>query len=218
VRLLVLGPPGAGKGTQAGRLAADLGVAHIATGDMFRALLRTDSPLARRLRSFMDRGELVPDDLTNELLEKRLAEPDAANGFILDGYPRNVDQARRLDALLAARDAPLGKVIKFMVTGPEIVARLSGRWVCPTCGTVYHVTQNPPRVRGVCDLDGTPLVQRPDDTEETVLHRLEVYGKQTKPLYDFYAARGILEGVDAIGTPEEVYDRLAAVTGLETKR
>jgi adenylate kinase len=217
VRLILLGPPGAGKGTQAARLAADLAVAYIATGDMFRALLRSDTPLAERLRGYIQAGELVPDDFTNELLEKRLAEPDASEGFVLDGYPRNVEQALRLDQLLSARGVALDLAVKFMVTGPEIVARLSGRWVCPTCGTVYHLVTKPPKQAGICDLDATPLVQREDDKEETVLHRLAVYGESTKPLYDLYASRGILREIDAIGSTEEVYQRLTAAVGAEAK-
>lgn len=214
MRAIVLGPPGAGKGTQAGRLAADLAVAYIATGDMFRAMARSETPLAKEVRSYMDRGELVPDELANRMLEERLAEPDAAGGFVLDGYPRDVDQAKRLDEVLAARQTAVDKVFRFMVTGPEIIARLSGRRVCPVDGTAYHMVTNPPKVPGICDIDGTPLVQRPDDTEETVKHRLEVFGERTKPLYDFYAERGILVAVDGIGTTEEVYRRLAAAAGL----
>ncbi|MGH2717470.1 MAG: adenylate kinase [Actinomycetota bacterium] len=214
MRAIVLGPPGAGKGTQAGRLAAELGVAYIATGDMFRAMARSETPLAQEVRSYMDRGELVPDELTNRMLEARIEEPDAADGFVLDGYPRDVDQAKRLDDVLAAKNTAVDRVFRFRVTGPEIVARLSGRWVCPADGAAYHVITNPPKVAGICDVDGTPLVQRPDDTEETVKHRLEVFGERTKPLYDFYAARDIMVDVDAIGTTEEVHDRLAQAAGL----
>ncbi|HEU5004398.1 MAG TPA: adenylate kinase [Actinomycetota bacterium] len=218
MRLVILGPPGAGKGTQTSRLASDLGIAHIATGDIFRAMRSStdtqQSPLADRLRSYMDRGELVPDELTNEIVAHRLAEPDAEPGFLLDGYPRTTEQAKVLDAELEAQGRPIDKAVKLMITGPEIIARLAGRLVCPVDGATYHLRSNPPRVPGLCDLDGTPLVQRPDDTEEAVLRRLEVYGKQTKPLYDWYAARGILDEVDAIGTPDEVYERLAKVVGL----
>jgi len=214
LRLIVLGPPGAGKGTQASRLAVRLGVTHIATGDMFRQVSGTDTDLGRRLRSYMDRGELVPDDLTNELVEARISEPDAANGFVLDGYPRSVDQAKMLDKALAARGTALDRAIKFMITGPEIVARLPGRRVCPVDGSVYHLVTHPPKVPGRSDIDGTPLVQREDDTEETVLRRLEVYGASTKPLYDLYAERGILVPVDAIGTTDEVFERLLDVVGV----
>ncbi|MEA2566306.1 MAG: adenylate kinase [Actinomycetota bacterium] len=215
MRIVLLGPPGAGKGTQAARLAAHLGVPHIATGDMLRLAANADTPLGRRLHSYMDRGELVPDDLTNSIVEERIGQPDAAGGFILDGYPRSVDQAKMLDESLAMQGASLDKAIKFMITGPEIVKRLSGRLVCPVDGSVYHLVTNPPKVDKLCDIDGTPLVQREDDSEETVLRRLEVYGQRTKPLYDLYGERGILDEVDAIGSTEEVYERLlrAAASG-----
>ena len=215
MRIVLLGPPGAGKGTQAARLAAHLGVPHIATGDMLRLAANADTPLGRRLHSYMDRGELVPDDLTNSIVEERISQPDAAGGFILDGYPRSVDQAKMLDESLAMQGASLDKAIKFMVTGPEIVKRLSGRLVCPVDGSVYHLVTNPPKVDKLCDIDATQLVQREDDSEETVLRRLEVYGQRTKPLYDLYGERGILDEVDAIGSTEEVYERLlrAAASG-----
>jgi adenylate kinase len=213
--LVLLGPPGAGKGTQAERLARHLGVPHIATGDMLRHVSSSDTPLGRRLRSYMDRGELVPDELTNEILEARISEADAAAGFVLDGYPRNVDQAKMLDKALAAKGVELDRAIKLMITGAEIIARLSGRRVCPVDGRVYHIVTNPPKVPGRCDVDGAPLVQREDDTEETIRRRLEVYGKSTKPIYEFYAGRGLLVEVDAIGTPDEVYQRMIRALGLE---
>lgn len=215
MRLVVLGPPGAGKGTQGRRLAADLGVPHIATGDMFRALAHTDSPLGHSLKVSLDAGELIPDGLTNQLVEERLGQPDAAAGFVFDGYPRTLDQAKVLDGVLAAQGKRLDKAIKFMVTGPEIVARLSGRWACPVDGSVYHPALNPPKVPGICDLDGATLVQREDDREETLLRRLEIYGEQTKPVYEFYAEQGILESLDAIGGPEDVHQRLIRIVGPE---
>lgn len=214
MRLVFFGPPGAGKGTQGARLAAHFGVPHIATGDMFRHAVEAGTPLGRKVREYLDRGELVPDDLTNELVRERLGQPDAS-GFVLDGYPRTVEQVAGLDQILEEQGAELDRVVRFLVTGDEIVARLSGRWICPTCKAVYHVDTHPPQTPGVCDNDGTALVQRDDDQEETVLRRLEVYGRQTKPLLDNYAERGLLVEVDAIASPDEVFRRLLkAVDGL----
>ncbi|MGH2732478.1 MAG: adenylate kinase [Actinomycetota bacterium] len=206
--LIFLGPPGAGKGTQAARVAQYLRVPHIATGDMFRQAANGETALGRWIKGYMDQGQLAPDSVTNGLVAERLSMPDAAGGFVLDGYPRNLEQARFLDTGLARLGAKLDRVVKFIVTGAEIVARLSGRRVCPRCGAVYHQTLRPPQVSGVCDNDGSELVQREDDTEETVLRRLEVYGCQTKPLYDFYTDRGLLVEVDGVGPAEDVFQRL----------
>lgn len=214
LRIVLLGPPGAGKGTQAELLASHLGVPHIATGDMLRLAANADTPLARNLHSYMDRGELVPDELANAIVEDRISQPDAEGGFILDGYPRSVDQAKMLDEALAVRGMGLDRVIKFMVTGPEIVSRVTGRRVCPVDGSVYHVVTKPPKVEGHCDIDGTPLIQREDDDAGTILHRLEVYGERTKPLYELYGEKGILDGVDAIGSTEEIFQRLLKVLGV----
>lgn len=175
---------------------------------MFRKAHEEDTPLTRKIRSFMDRGELVPDVATNEMVQERLSEKDASNGFILDGYPRNFEQAKALDDILSDLGQKIDKVVRFMVTGDEIVARLSGRRVCPKCHTVYHMVTNPPKKDGMCDKDETPLIQREDDTEETVRRRLEVYGERTKPLYDFYGDRGVIVDVDAIGSSDEVFERL----------
>lgn len=217
MRIVVLGAPGAGKGTQAQRLAAQLGVPHIASGDIFRRISTTNPSLGARLKSYMDQGNLVPDDLTNEILDVRLSEPDAASGFVLDGYPRTADQAKMLEETLAAKGVALDRAIKFMITGPVIVSRLAGRRVCPVDGQVYHLTTNPPRVPGICDVDGTPLVQRDDDREEAIRRRLEVYGDRTKPLYEYFAERGILADVDALGTRDEVYERTLRAVGLPTE-
>jgi adenylate kinase len=208
VELIFLGPPGAGKGTQAARVAQYLGVPHIATGDMFRQAAKADTDLGRRVGASMEQGRLVPDSVTNEFMAERLSKPDAAGGFILDGYPRNVEQAQFLDTALASLGMKLDRAVKFVVTREEVVARLSGRRVCPSCGAVYHETLQPPRLPGLCDRDGSRLVQRPDDREETVLRRLEVYERETKPLYDLYAGRGLLAEVDAIGSTEAVFRRL----------
>lgn len=213
MRILVLGPPGAGKGTQASRLAEKLGIPHIATGDMFREAGTADTEFGRRVRKIMESGELIPDDLTNELVKERLSRADAQNGFILDGYPRNLEQAQKLDEILEELGTKIDLVIKFMVRGPDIVERLRGRRVCPVCRTVYHMETHPPKVDEICDNDGESLIRRDDDSEETTLRRLEVYGQQTRPLYELYADRGLLSEMDALGTTDEVFNRLLAVVG-----
>lgn len=208
MRIVFLGPPGAGKGTQAARLAEHFGVPHIATGDMLREAAGADTPLGRRVAEIMARGELVPDDLTNQLARGRIAQRDAEKGFVLDGYPRSAEQARALDRALEEIGAALDVVINFEVTEDEIVARLSGRRVCPVCKTVYHLVAHPPRVAERCDRDGTGLIQRDDDREATVRRRLEVYAARTRPLVDLYRGRGLLKEVDAMGSKEEVLGRL----------
>lgn len=213
MRLVLLGPPGAGKGTQASRLAEELNIPHIATGDIFRQAAAQDTRYGRKVRGVMERGELVSDDLTNELVRERLSRPDAGNGFVLDGYPRNVEQAVALDDLLHDQGTKLDLVIKFMVRGDDIVERLAGRRVCPVCKTVYHTVTHPPKTIEVCDNDGAALVRREDDLKETTLRRLEVYGQQTRPLYEFYGDRGLLTEMDALGSTDEVFQRLMAVIG-----
>jgi adenylate kinase len=213
VRLVLLGPPGAGKGTQAARLAGHLGIPHVATGEMLRRAVAAENELGKKVAAIMERGDLVSDDVMNEVVARRLAENDVRDGFVLDGYPRNHAQAAELDRIFEELGTKLDKVVRFMVTGDEIVARLAGRLSCPVCGTVYHAGTRPPKVEGVCDKDGTPLVHRKDDNEEAVLRRLDEYGRQTKSLADLYKERGLLVEIDAIGTADEVFNRLLAAVG-----
>lgn len=215
VRLVLLGPPGAGKGTQAERLARATGALHVATGDMFRQAVREATPLGRLAKSFMDRGELVPDDVTVGLVRERLSQEDAAGGFILDGFPRTRPQAEALDRLLSELGRPLTAVLELAVPDDEVVRRLSGRRVCEACGRNYHVEFDPPARPGVCDACGGRLVQRDDDREETVRRRLEVYRRDTLPLRDFYARRGLLRSVPASGRPEDVTRALLSAAGVE---
>lgn len=216
MRVILLGPPGAGKGTQAARLAAKLGVPQVATGDILRMARASDSALGRKVAGYMDRGDLVPDELVNEVALDRLRQKDAARGFVLDGYPRTIDQAKTLQSFLDDKGTKLDAVIKFMVTKDEIVKRLSGRRVCPKCNTVYHMIADPPENDEICDFDGTPLVQREDDKEEAVARRLVEYGAQTRPLYDLYENEAPFIEIDAMGSSDEVFDRLTKALGTLT--
>ncbi len=184
--LILLGPPGAGKGTQAERLARETGLAHVATGDLFRENVRNGTDLGQTARAYMDRGELVPDEVTIRMLLERLDRPDARAGAMLDGFPRTVEQARALDTALAGRRQQVDKVLLIDVRPEEVRRRLSGRWTCPADATVYHAVNRPPRQAGRCDLCGAALIQRDDDTPEAIARRLQVYADQTAPLIDYY--------------------------------
>lgn len=202
-RLVFLGPPGAGKGTQAAIVAAELGVPHLSTGDMLRAAVREGTELGKAADAHMRAGGLVPDALVLEILGERLRKPDAVTGFVLDGFPRNLAQAKEL-----ARRSPLDAVLWFELPRPVLVERLTGRRVCPTCGTVYNVTSRPPRVEGRCDREGAALGQRPDDRPDAVEVRLRVYAEQTAPLLEHYRSAGLLRPLDAAGSPGDVTERL----------
>jgi adenylate kinase len=210
VRVVLIGPPGAGKGTQAQTLAGNLGVPQISTGDIFRANVSDGTPLGEKAQAYMDAGDLVPDELTVEMVKARLAEDDAAAGFLLDGFPRTVPQAQVLDEMLAEMGGRLDVVLELVVDDDEVVRRLSGRRTCRRCKHVWHVDFDPPSVEGVCDLCGGELFQRDDDKEETIRHRLDVYREQTAPLIGFYAERGLLVGLDAMGPVDDVTDRAMA--------
>jgi adenylate kinase len=204
VILILLGPPGAGKGTQAKLLSAELGVPHISTGDMFRDHKARGTELGKKVAEIMAAGGLVTDDVTNAMVKDRLARPDVAGGFILDGYPRTTAQAEFLDQLLEAAGRTVGRALSYEVPEEKLVERLSGRRSCPKCGAVYHVTQSPPKRDGWCDRDGAGLVQRDDDKPETVKKRLHEYATKTEPLRRFYEARGLLTAIEGVGTPEGI--------------
>jgi adenylate kinase len=207
VRLVLVGPPGAGKGTQAQFIAEHLSVPDISTGDIFRRHVSEATELGRRAREHMDRGDLVPDEITVEMVRVRLGEDDAVKGFLLDGFPRNVIQAETLDVILVELGSMLDVVIELVVDDDEVIRRLSGRRTCSRCGRVWHLDFDPPQVEAFCDRCGGELFQRDDDRSETVRHRLEVYYEQTAPITGYYAERGIVVGIDAIGPVDDVTDR-----------
>jgi len=204
VRVIFLGPPGAGKGTQARELSREWGVPQIATGEMLREAVAAGTPLGREAKRVMDSGGLVPDDVMIGLIAERLRQPDAARGFILDGFPRTIAQAEALDRLLKDLGHSLDAVLYFQVSEPELLRRLTGRRLCRQCQTAYHLVSAPPRRPGVCDRCGGELYQRPDDSEETVRRRLEVYSRQTAPLLDYYGGRGRLSTIDGEGSVEAI--------------
>jgi adenylate kinase len=195
--LIFLGPPGAGKGTQAKLAAQKCGLAHLSTGDMFRDAISRGTPLGKKVQPILASGALVPDDLVMGMVEERLSEPDCLRGFIFDGFPRTLPQAEQLDSLLEAKGWGKPLVIDFCVSPENLLRRLAGRWTCPACGTIYNEFNAPPKVTGICDRDGSKLMQRPDDRPEVVKDRLAAYERQTKPLSDYYRRRGVLEMIDA---------------------
>ena len=213
MRVAFLGPPGAGKGTQARELAREWAVPQIATGDMLREAVAAKTPLGLEAKRYMDQGALVPDEVVVGATAERLAAPDAARGFILDGFPRTIAQAEALARLLKDAGHALDVVLYFDVSEPELLRRLTGRRVCRACGHTYHLTSSPPKRAGVCDACGGELHQRVDDSEATVRTRLEVYRKQTAPLLDYYRQRNVLTTVSGEGSIEEIRDAIRAAVG-----
>ncbi len=207
--VILMGPPGAGKGTQAERLARLLDVPHVASGDIFRENVRNDTPLGRLAKGYMERGDLVPDDVTIAMVIDRLSQPDCAHGALLDGFPRTVTQAEALDARLAELGWCIHVVPYIRVSEDVLLRRLSGRWICRNCGAVYHIEFNPPARPGVCDVCGGSLYQRPDDKPETARERLRVYFEQTAPVLAYYSRQGLLVEVDGERSIEEVHEILA---------
>lgn len=215
MRVVLMGAPGAGKGTQAKSLAQYFGIPHISTGDIFRTSLATKTELGLRAKHYMDAGELVPDDVTVGIMRDRLAAPDTARGFLLDGFPRTLPQAESLAAMLDEFGSPLDAVLELQVEDDEVVRRLSGRRTCRKCGHIWHVEFDPPSTPGVCDLCGGELLQRDDDLPATILRRLEVYAEQTEPLVGFYRNAGLLRSVSATGAIDEVTKR--SIDALEAQ-
>ncbi|GAA3374413.1 adenylate kinase [Streptomyces sannanensis] len=208
MRIVLVGPPGAGKGTQAAFLAKNLAIPHISTGDLFRANISQGTALGKQAKAFMDAGELVPDEVTIGMAKDRMEQPDAGNGFLLDGFPRNVSQAEALDEMLKTEGMKLDGVLDLEVPEDEVVKRIAGRRICRNDSAhVFHVSYTPPKQEGVCDVCGGELYQRDDDSEETVRKRLEVYHTQTEPIIDYYKAQGLVVTISALGKVDEVTKR-----------
>ncbi|QNP70758.1 adenylate kinase [Streptomyces roseirectus] len=208
MRIVLVGPPGAGKGTQAAFLARNLSIPHISTGDLFRANISQRTDLGKLAKSYMDAGNLVPDEVTIGMAKDRMEQPDAENGFLLDGFPRNVSQAEALDEMLRTESMKLDAVLDLEVPEEEVVKRIAGRRICREDSShVFHVTYSPPKQDGVCDVCGGELYQRDDDSEETVRKRLEVYHTQTEPIIDYYKTQGLVVTISALGKVDEVTAR-----------
>lgn len=204
--LILLGPPGAGKGSQAAKIIEEFGVTHISTGDIFRKNIKEGTELGQKVKKIIESGSLVSDDLTNELVFDRLANENSESGFMLDGYPRNINQAEALDSWLEEHDKEITEVVYIEASTATLIERISGRRVCKNCGATYHIKNHPPKVDGICDVCGSELVQRPDDNEETALDRIEVYNRQTSPLIDYYEKTGKLHRFNGNLEIDEVYE------------
>ena len=208
-----MGPPGAGKGTQAVRIAEKYEIPHISTGDIFRDNIKRQTELGKKAQEYMNKGELVPDDLVIEIATSRLLDDDCMRGFLLDGFPRTVHQAEKLDEFLAARGGSLDKVINITADDQILIRRLTGRRVCRQCGASYHIVNIPPQKEGICDACGGELIQRDDDTETTVRNRIAVYEEQTMPLLDYYTAKGNIVTVDGTAPLDDVFAEISEALG-----
>ena len=213
MKIVLLGPPGAGKGTQAKSISNRYSIPHISTGDIFRKNISEGTPLGIEAKGYIDKGQLVPDEVTINMVKDRLTWEDCKNGYLLDGFPRTVAQAEALEGFLAERNEKLDTALSIEVPSSFILERMTGRRVCPSCGASYHVKFNPPTKAGVCDVCGSDIVQRKDDTEETVSERLEVYERQTQPLIDFYNNKNLLSTVDGTKAINEVFESICSILG-----
>ena len=204
MNIILMGLPGAGKGTQASEIVKKFPIPHISTGDMFRKAIKDETDLGKEAKSSMDRGELVPDEVTVGIVKERISEDDAKKGFLLDGFPRTIDQAESLSQIMSELDREIDAVINIEVPEEELMNRLTGRRICEKCGTTYHLVFNPPKVDGICDIDGGKLYQREDDNPETVSNRLSVNVKQSKPILEYYNNKGVLKNIDGSKDIDEV--------------
>ncbi|MCH1576896.1 adenylate kinase [Staphylococcus epidermidis] len=204
MNIILMGLPGAGKGTQASEIVKKFPIPHISTGDMFRKAIKDETDLGKEAKSYMDRGELVPDEVTVGIVKERISEDDAKKGFLLDGFPRTIDQAESLNQIMSELDREIDAVINIEVPEEELMNRLTGRRICEKCGTTYHLVFNPPKVDGICDIDGGKLYQREDDNPETVSNRLSVNVKQSKPILEYYKNKGVLKNIDGSKDIDEV--------------
>ncbi|MCX7913555.1 MAG: adenylate kinase [Thermodesulfovibrionales bacterium] len=214
MNLVFLGAPGAGKGTQAKKLVEKYGIPQISTGDLLRAAVAAGTPLGKEAKSYMDKGELVPDSVVLAMVEERLRQDDCKRGFILDGFPRNTSQAEALDKMLSALNMPLTAAVSVDVPFDDLMKRLTGRRTCKACGQMYNIYFNPPQKANICDKCGGELFQRDDDKEETIKKRLDVYSAQTAPLFDYYKKRGILKSVDGTGNIDEIFANICKTLGF----
>lgn len=213
MRLLIMGPPGAGKGTHAKLISNEYNISHISTGDMFRKAIKLGTKEGLIAKQFIDQGNLVPDDIVIGMVKERIQEDDCNGGFLLDGFPRNIKQAQSLDVILNECDIKIDTVLNLQVNKEILIKRISGRRVCSKCGETYHIENNKPKVEGICDFCGGKLIQRKDDTEETVKNRLKIYDKQTKPLLEYYSKQEILKNINGVGDINIVFDKIEKLLG-----
>ena len=217
MKIILLGPPGAGKGTQAKFISEEYSIPHISTGDIFRKNISDKTPLGIEAKEYLDKGQLVPDEVTINIVKDRLSMDDCKNGFLLDGFPRTVYQAEALDSFLNENDNKIDVVLLIDVPKELIFDRMTGRRICPSCGASYHVKFNPPKLKGKCDVCNNDIIQRKDDTESTVKDRLDVYEKQTEPLISYYKEQGVISTIDGSGEIEQVFQRAKSVLGAVCK-